>query len=146
METTLEPSLNASQTNPTLTGLQILVVDNEVDTLELLKFVLEDYGAQVQTVTTAKDAIAALSVTPSRYDVLVSDIGMPDENGYFLIQQVRSLSAEAGGQIPAIALTAYASEAERQRAIESGFQRHVAKPVEPVQLGWTIANLAQEAL
>ena len=145
-EMTLEPSLNASQTNPTLTGLQILVVDDEVDTLELLKFVLEDYGAQVQTVTTAKDAIAALSVTPSRYDVLVSDIGMPDENGYFLIQQVRSLSAEAGGQIPAIALTAYASEAERQRAIESGFQRHVAKPVEPVQLGWTIANLAQEAL
>ncbi len=141
--TTLEQSLNASQDNPSLGGLQILAVDDEVDTLELLKFVLENYGAEVLTVTTARDAIAALSETPSRYDLLISDIGMPEEDGYFLIRRVRSLSAEAGGQIPAIALTAYTSEVERQRAIESGFQTHVAKPVEPVQLAWVIANLTQ---
>ena len=70
---------------------------------------------------------------------------MPEEDGYWLIRQVRSLSAEAGGQIPAIALTAYASETERQLAIEAGFQTHVVKPVEPVQLASLVANLAGRA-
>ncbi|MDP8932812.1 MAG: ATP-binding protein, partial [Cyanobacteriota bacterium] len=127
---------------PSLDGLQILVVDDEPDTRDLLKFVLEKYGAEVLTVASARAAMAALTENPGRYDVLISDIGMPEENGYFLIRQVRALAAEAGGKIPAAALTAYASEQEEERAIEAGFQTHIAKPIKPVQLGLIIANLA----
>ncbi|WP_199295934.1 response regulator [Trichocoleus sp. FACHB-591] len=126
-----------------LTGLQILVVDDQVDTLEVLKFVLERYGAEVQTVGSARAALTTLSENSSSYDVLICDIGMPQEDGYWLIQQVRSLSPENGGQIPAIALTAYTREEERQRAIDAGFQRHVAKPIEPVQLTEFIADLVR---
>lgn len=130
---------------PALTGLCILAVDDEVDTCDLFRFVLESYGAQVLTVASAKAALSALCEDPNRFNVLICDIGMPENDGYWLIRQVRSLSAEAGGQIPAVALTAYASEAERQQAIEAGFQVHVAKPVEPVQLAWLVANLARRA-
>jgi len=126
---------------PSLDGLQILVVDDEADTRDLLKFMLENYGAEVLTVASAREAMAALTENPSRYDVLISDIGMPEENGYFLIRQVRALAAEAGGRIPAAALTAYASPQEEERAIEAGFQTHIAKPIKPVQLGLIIANL-----
>ncbi len=115
-------------------GLQILAVDDEVDTLELFDFVLESYGANVLAVASASEALAALNDNPNRYDVLICDIGMPEQDGYWLIQQVRSLGAEAGGQIPAIALTAYVSEVERERAIVAGFQRHLAKPVDPEDL------------
>ena len=127
---------------PSLDGLQILVVDDEPDTRDLLKFVLEKYGAKVLTAASAREAMAALRENPGRYDVLISDIGMPDENGYFLIRQVRALAAEAGGKIPAAALTAYASDQEQERAIEAGFQTHIAKPIKPIQLGLIIANLA----
>jgi two-component system CheB/CheR fusion protein len=94
-------------------------------------------------VADASTALAALSANPDRYNVLISDIGMPEADGYWLIQQVRSRSAADGGQIPAIALTAYASDAERDRAIEAGFQKHVTKPVEPIQLAWLVADLAE---
>ena len=126
---------------PSLDGLHILAVDYEADTRELLKFMLENYGAEVLTVASAREALAALTENPRRYDVLISDIGMPEENGYFLIRQVRALAAEAGGKIPAAALTAYASVQEEERAIEAGFQTHIAKPIKPVQLGLIIANL-----
>jgi len=127
---------------PSLDGLQILVVDDEADTRDILKFVLEKYGAKVLVAASAREAMAALRENPGRYDVLISDIGMPDENGYFLIRQVRALAAEAGGKIPAAALTAYASDREQERAIEAGFQTHIAKPIKPIQLGLIIANLA----
>ena len=127
---------------PSLDGLQILVVDDEADTRELLKFMLQKYGAEVLTAASAREALAALRENPGRYDVLISDIGMPEENGYFLIRQVRALPAESGGKIPAAALTAYASDLEEERAIEAGFQTHIAKPIKPVQLGLIIANLA----
>ncbi|WP_256973051.1 CheR family methyltransferase [Nostoc sp. T09] len=130
---------------PALTGLCVLAVDDEVDTCDLFRFVLESYGAQVLTAASARAALSALCEDPNRFNVLICDIGMPEDDGYWLIRQVRSLSAEAGGQIPAVALTAYASEAERQQAIEAGFQVHVAKPVEPVQLAWLVANLAGRA-
>ncbi|MEG4959051.1 MULTISPECIES: chemotaxis protein CheB [unclassified Microcoleus] len=145
----LEPNflvtpLNASRSDcvPSLEGLHILAVDDRIETRELLAFVLESYGAQVLTVGSAKSAIAALTENPGRYDVLISDIGMPEQDGYFLIREVRNLAAEAGGEIPAVALTAYASDRERQRAIEAGFQSHIAKPIKPIQLGLIIANLA----
>ncbi|MEG4209763.1 chemotaxis protein CheB [Microcoleus sp. S13_B4] len=141
--TALVEPLNASKDIvPSLEGLHILVVDDQIDTRELLEFVLASYGAEVLTVASARSAIDALTENPGRYDVLISDIGMPEEDGYFLIRQVRALAAEAGGEIPAAALTAYASDKERQRAIEAGFQTHISKPVQPVQLALIVANLA----
>ncbi|MEG4496193.1 CheR family methyltransferase [Microcoleus sp. F10-C6] len=141
--TVLVGPLNPSQDIvPSLEGLHILVVDDRIDTRDLLEFVLESYGAEVLTVASARSAIAALTENPGRYDVLISDIGMPEEDGYFLIREVRALAAEAGGEIPAAALTAYASDKERQRAIEAGFQTHIAKPVQPVKLALMVANLA----
>jgi len=142
--TALVTPLNASRSDcvPSLEGLHILAVDDRIDTRELVAFVLESYGAEVLTVASARSAIGALTENPGRYDVLISDIGMPEEDGYFLIREVRTLAAEAGGEIPAVALTAYASDRERQRAIEAGFQTHIAKPIKPIQLGLIIANLA----
>jgi PAS domain S-box-containing protein len=133
-----------------LRGVQILVVDNEPDALEVAAFVLEQTGA---TVTTANSAAEALSLfTESKPEILVSDIGMPDVDGYMLMEQVRCLEAlqqeslppEKRREIPAIALTAYAGEINHQQAIASGFQRHLAKPVEPELLVQTIAELLKE--
>ncbi|MCW6050510.1 PAS domain-containing protein [Lyngbya sp. CCAP 1446/10] len=144
----LQPIVLAAPVNvssddvPSLDGLHVLVVDDLIDTRDLLKFVLEGYGAEVLTVGNARSAMAALTENPGKYDVLISDIGMPEEDGYFLIREVRSLAASAGGEIPAAALTAYAGDKERERAIEAGFQTHIAKPVKPVQLGLIVANLA----
>ncbi|MFW9260047.1 chemotaxis protein CheB [Nostoc sp. CALU 546] len=147
--TYLEPSI-LSETpdtldgkNPPLTleGLCILSVDDQEDSRDLLKWMLEEFGAEVVVVTSAKEAIAALTESPGKYDVLLADIGMPDEDGYSLIRQVRALETEAGGQIPAAAITAYATEQERQRAIDAGFQMHLAKPIELTELVLMIANL-----
>ncbi|MBD2243556.1 PAS domain-containing protein [Nostoc sp. FACHB-888] len=121
-----------------LAGLQILAVDDEVDTRELLEFVLEQYGAEVRVVASAREALSALKEDPHRFNVLIFDIGMPEADGYWLIRHVRSLS---GREVPAIALTAYVSEEERQRAIAAGFQRHIAKPVEPEELVRAILSL-----
>ena len=142
-ESTSESDLESSAELPTplLAGLRILVVDDEVHILELLKFMLENYEAEVLTVTSAYEALDILSTNPEQYDVLVTDIGMPLQDGYSLIQQVRELDTEVGGQILAIALTAYASVQDQQRAIDAGFQAHIAKPVQPLQLALLIANL-----
>ncbi|MGB8698955.1 MAG: ATP-binding protein [Thermosynechococcaceae cyanobacterium] len=145
VEPTVETSLAASQNPRALEGLQILAVDDQVDVLLALQFMLGSHGAEVLTVTTARAALAALSESPGCFDMLISDIGLPEEDGFFLIQQVRSLSAEAGGQIPAIALTGYTSEAEQQRAIEAGFQMHLAKPFDLVRLVAIVADLAKQA-
>lgn len=136
-----EPLNASSERVPSLEGLHVLVVDDGIDTRKFLQFVLEGYGAEVLAVASARSAIAALTENPGRYDVLISDIGMPEEDGFFLIREVRALPAEAGGEIPAAALTAYATDKERQMAIEAGFQRHIVKPIEPVVLGLMVANL-----
>ena len=118
---------------------RILVVDDEPDACELLTVILTEYGAEVLAVASASEVLANLeSFQP---DVLVSDIGMPGVDGYTLIQQVRALPSAKGGQIPAIALTAYAREDDHQRAITSGFQRHVTKPLEPEQLVQAVLTL-----
>jgi two-component system CheB/CheR fusion protein len=130
------------QASPVLEGVCILMVDDEVDNLDLLKYILEDAGADVVPLTSARDAIAALRAAPERYDVLLADIGMPDEDGVDLIRQVRALDAAAGGQIPAAAITAYVSEQEQQLAIDAGFQKHLAKPINPDQLTRMVTNLA----
>ncbi|MEI2579408.1 ATP-binding response regulator [Scytonema sp. PRP1] len=131
-------------TTPTLLGVRVLVVDDEAGLLELLTTILEQYGAQVMAVTSAKEAIAILRANPGEYDVLLSDIGMPDEDGYALIRQVRALDGELGiGRIAAIALSAYVREEEQSKSLAAGFQRHLAKPVEPAQLASIIAELAE---
>ncbi|MEB3338431.1 MAG: PAS domain-containing protein, partial [Leptolyngbyaceae bacterium] len=141
-ETSSEEALDgARQEGLSLAGLQILAVEDEIDNRELLQWMLEGYGAEVVAVASAREALSALTADPGKYDVLVSDIGMPQEDGYWLIQQVRALDAESGGQIPAIALTGYAGEQSRQEAIAAGFQAHLAKPVDPDDLEWMVANL-----
>jgi two-component system, chemotaxis family, CheB/CheR fusion protein len=132
---------SSSDPAPLLEGLHILVVDDEVDTRELFEFVLEGYGAQVLAVASAREALLTLNENPSQYDALICDIGMSEDDGYWLIRQVRLLDAEAGGKLPAAALTAYASDAEKQLAIEAGFQVHVAKPIDPVQLVLLVRDL-----
>ncbi|MBF2048521.1 MAG: response regulator [Elainella sp. C42_A2020_010] len=125
--------------HPPLSGLQILVVDDEPDTCELVSFVLEQAGAIVTTASSAQAALELLKQSPPK--VLVCDIAMPDTDGYALIQQIRSELTQQDGQILAIALSAYARELDRQRAIAAGFQQHIAKPVEPEALVKAIANL-----
>ncbi len=137
-----EPVDTLSGEIPSLEGLCILAVDDEADSRELIKSMLENFGAEVVIVASAREAIAALTESPDRYDVLLADIGMPDEDGYSLIRQVRALDAQAGGQIPAVAITAYVSAQERERAISSGFQMHMAKPINPNQLVRMIASLS----
>ncbi len=118
-----------------------MAVDDDVDSLDLMRWTLEDVGAEVVVVASVREAIAALMASPGRYDALLADIGMPDEDGLSLIHQVRALSPEAGGQIPAVAITAYASDREQQLVIDAGFQMHLAKPVDLAQLIWVVANL-----
>jgi len=138
-----EPTLTEkeeSSSKADLTGIRILAVDDEVDARELLNVVLTAYHAEVKAASSAREALALLaSFQP---DILISDIAMPDRDGYALIKQIRALPAEAGGQISAIALTAYAQVEDQQRAIASGYQTHLAKPIDIKQLVGTIANLA----
>ncbi|MEH1998958.1 MAG: response regulator [Nostoc sp.] len=151
--TYLEPSvlsetldtLNGKTQSLIFEGLCILAVDDQADSRDLIKWMLEDFGAEVVVVTSAKEAIAALTESPGKYDLLLADIGMPEEDGFSLIRQVRELEAEAGGQIPAAAITAYATEQERQKAIDAGFQMHLAKPIDLTQLVLVIANLSGRA-
>jgi PAS domain S-box-containing protein len=123
-----------------LEGVSVLLVEDEPDTRELLKAILEGCGAAVTEAGSADEALAALE--GARPDVLVSDIGMPGENGYELIRRVRALPAERGGRVPAVALTAYAGGKDRRRALLAGFHTHLAKPVEPDELLAVVASLA----
>jgi signal transduction histidine kinase/ActR/RegA family two-component response regulator len=124
-----------------LAGLKILVVDDEEDTRELLHAALGGCGAVVLTAASASEALVHAS--RSRPDVLISDIGMPDEDGFELIRRVRELPAEGGGGVPAIALTAYARAEDRLRVLRSGYQMHVPKPVEVAELLAVIASLVR---
>jgi PAS domain S-box-containing protein len=126
---------------PGLEGLQVLVVDDEADSRELLRAVLEQCGSKVTTADSAAEALAFFEADIP--DLLISDIGMPGEDGYTLIRKVRSLPKEKGGRIPAIALTAYARVEDRIRALNAGFQVHIPKPVEPVELAAVVASLAK---
>ncbi len=128
----------ASQTE-TLGGLSVLVVDDDEDTRALLTALLGRRGARVNAVSSAAEALDALD--RARFDVLVSDIGMPHADGYELIKHVRGLAAERGGHTPAVALTAYARAEDRTRALASGFQLHLPKPVVPEELVAAVAGL-----
>ncbi|MEG4985918.1 ATP-binding protein [Microcoleus sp. BR0-C5] len=130
------------QASLTLEGLQILVVEDEADALELLSTILEKYGAHVMAVASVKEALTIIETATDRTpDVLVSDIGMPDEDGYSLIRKLRQLEALRGGRLPAIALTAYARNDDRQQALLAGFQMHLTKPVDAAELVAVVASL-----
>ncbi|MEH2368213.1 PAS domain-containing hybrid sensor histidine kinase/response regulator [Nostoc sp.] len=124
-----------------LNGLQILVVDDNTDTRELIAFILEQSGGQVRAVSSVGEALEALERL--KPDVLVSDIGMPDEDGYSLIRKVRAQEAEQEEKILAVALTAFARDEEHRLALQAGFQVHLSKPVEPEELVKVVANLAK---
>jgi two-component system CheB/CheR fusion protein len=128
---------------PSLEGLHVLVVDDDADIRELTKMMLQNHGAEVTAVASVDEAFSILTSQPEMYDVLLSDIGMPNQDGYTLIRRVRSLSAEAGGQIPAAAMTGYASSVDIQESSEAGFQMYIPKPVELTQLVFMVANLAR---
>lgn len=126
--------------HPDLSGLRILAVDDEPDARELVNRILSRSGAEVVTAGSGKDALQLL--TQTRPHVLVMDIGMPDEDGYTVIRKIRQLPPASGGNVPALALTAFARSEDRRRAILAGFQMHIAKPVEPAELVALIASLA----
>ena len=123
-----------------LSGLRVLVVDDEVDARDLIKRVLGDCDADVLTAGTAAEALVI--VERERPHVLVSDIGMPHVDGFELLRQVRALGEARGGKIPAIALTAFARSEDRTRALRAGFLVHVSKPVEPSELVATVASVS----
>jgi signal transduction histidine kinase/CheY-like chemotaxis protein len=125
---------------PRLDGLRVLVVDDEPDARDLLDLVLRRQGASVVGAASAAEAFAELSARPP--DVLVSDIGMPGEDGLRFVARVRELDSEHGGRVPAVALTAYTGDEDRERALAAGFDVHMAKPVDPAKLVEVVAGVA----
>ncbi len=124
-----------------LAGMRVLVVDDDADARELVRVMLANFGAEVILAASTDEALELISRQP--LDVLVSDIGLPGEDGYALLRCVRGLPQTA--RLPAVALTAYASSADHRRALEAGFQRHVSKPVDPAELARVVASLVAEA-
>jgi CheY-like chemotaxis protein len=141
MSTLLLPNSQKTRSDsiPSLVGLSILIVDDDADSLEFLSILLEQAGATVTTVSSAQAALAVLE--QQRFNLMLSDIGMPEMDGYMLMQTVRSGLPDRGGRMPAIALTAYAGELDQQRATLAGFQQHIAKPLDPNVLLRSISSL-----
>jgi len=141
----LQSAVAASEPNNdaiALDGIRILVVDDESDSRELVTFMLEQYGAEAIAVASAAAAIESLQ--DFYPDVVISDIGMPNEDGYSLIRRIKVLASSQGRQIPAIAVTAYAKEEDRQAAEMAGFQLHISKPINPSELVSAIARLIEQ--
>jgi len=133
-------SNEAAQPRDSLSGMRVLVVEDEPDTSEFLERFLRSYGAEVVLAPSAAEALSRLSA--EKVDIVVSDIGLPDVDGYDLMHRIRQLPTSAGAAVPAIALTAYARTEDRTRAFRAGYQAHLAKPIEPAELVATIASFA----
>jgi CheY-like chemotaxis protein len=130
-----------SHQRPILLGLQILVVENDASARAIAALVLETYGASVIAASSAKEGLAIVQqVQP---DLLLSDIKMPHEDGYWLIQQIRQLDSEQGGKTPAIAMTANPLSLSREQALQSGFQRYIIKPFSQTDLITAISSVMQ---
>jgi two-component system OmpR family response regulator len=123
-----------------LDGLRVLVVENEPSAREAFMEMIQSFGAEVKTAASAKEALEVFQDYGP--DVLVSDIAMPDEDGYNLIRKIRALKATRGGDVPAVAVTAHAGKEDIERALSAGFQSHVSKPVNSVHLANVIATVA----
>ena len=145
MERPNETGSPAAQAPPPdiLAGIKVLIVDDEADAREMVKRLLGDYGALASVSSSAREAFERIRI--ERPAIIVSDIGMPEENGYALMRRIRALSPEQGGDTPGLALTAYARLEDRDRCILAGFQAHLAKPVEPAELVAMVAGLAGKA-
>ncbi|HEX5759355.1 MAG TPA: response regulator, partial [Thermoanaerobaculia bacterium] len=126
---------------PQLGGAAVLVVDDDADTREIVRLQLESRGARVTAVSSVPEALAALAGQP--FAVLLADLGLPGEDGYDLIRQVRALPPERGGDTPAAALSAYTRDTDRDRALASGFQLHLAKPIDHPRLAAAVAELRE---
>jgi CheY-like chemotaxis protein len=124
-----------------LVGTRVLVVDDEADARDALVALLQHYGAQVRSAASVVEAMVELRQWLP--DVLISDLGMPGADGYELIRQVRLLPANAGGRLPALAVSAYATDEHHKRVMRTGFQKHLEKPVAPAELVTVVARLAQ---
>ena len=124
-----------------LDGVHVLLVEDDDDSRKLLSTMLKRYGAKVTSTKSAAEALNVFSETLP--DLLISDIGMPDEDGYELIRKLRRLPPDQGGLTPAIALTGYASRKDRERALEAGYHKHMAKPIEQAEMIAAIASLAR---
>ena len=125
-----------------LYGIKVLVVDDDQDTRELLEWVLKRAGAEVTAVASARGALEAIDSHPPQ--VLVSDIAMPEEDGYSLVKRLRDRPPERGGRIPAVALTAHSMVQDRLLSLRAGFQSHVPKPVVPEELVEVVASVVQQ--
>ena len=134
------PLTNSQSAAVDLTGLKVLAVDDSEDTRELLTMILDAYGAETRVAASGTEVLANLALFSP--DILICDISMPDMNGYDLLQHIRTLPNTEGKSIPAIAVTAFAREEDRQRALTQGFQHHVAKPIKTQELVSAIAQLA----
>ena len=124
-----------------LAGVKVIVVDDEADAIGLVKRMMEECGATVEACGSGSECLAC--VPTFRPDVLITDIGMPDMDGYTLIGKLRALSPEQGGRTPAVALTAFARSEDRRQAMLAGFDMHVAKPVEPGEVVAVVSRLAR---
>jgi len=129
---------------PSLDGIGVLVVDDDPDARELVSTILQRYGASVTLAASVAEGIAALA--KELPDVVVTDIEMPHEDGYTFIRRIRALPREAGGKLPAAALTAYAGAADRMKVLGAGFNMHIAKPVQPAELALIVASLAGKSV
>jgi len=129
------------ESTPRLDGLRVLVVEDDHDARELVRTVMSDCGAVVTTASDVPEAMAAFERAPP--DVLLSDIGLPGDDGYVLIRRIRSLPPERGGRVPAVAMTAYARSDDRVKALSAGFIVHLPKPVEPTELVMVVAALVK---
>jgi CheY-like chemotaxis protein len=123
-----------------ISGIRVLLVEDQDDSRDAHAMMLGELGAEVRTADSATQGLAA--VEDFRPQVIVSDIAMPGEDGYSFIRQVRALAPERGGLVPAAALTAPATDEDREKAMQSGFQMHLAKPIDSVRLATVIAMLA----
>ena len=130
----------SAQALPHLDGVSVLVVDDDVDSRSFVCQLLEHHGATVAMSDSTSDALSRFRQL--RPDVIISDIGMPDEDGYALIKRVRSLASHEGGNTPAMALTAYAHSQDETAALAAGYHRHVRKPVDVSELITAVAELA----
>lgn len=133
--------ISSSVASTPLAGLRVLVVDDEADTRNFLSFMFEEYGAFATAVASVDEALVVLE--QAKPDILISDIGMSEQDGYTLIRKLRSLEPEKGGRIPAIALTAYTREEDRLEALAAGFQQHLSKPIDPNKLIVAVANVLE---
>jgi CheY-like chemotaxis protein len=123
-----------------LAGVRILVVDDEPDSREVVAAVLTEYGAKTSISASGDDAL--VKVESFKPDVIVADIGMPGEDGYSMMRKIRNSPVDQARLTPAIALTAFAGDGNRQRAIDAGYQKHISKPAEPEELALAVARLA----